>query len=221
MGIIVHRVDAPLVARILVRHVANAVDRGIAHVHIRRGHVDLGAQDVLAFGKLALEHATKQLQIFFHAAVAMRAVLPRLGQRTPVFADFIGAEAVDVRDTHFDQFDGRLVETIEIVGRMCQPVAPVEAQPAHVILDCLDVLGTLFARVRVVEPQEGAPARLGGNTEVQADRHDVPDMQVTVRLRRKTGHDFLVLAGLEVLVDDLANEVALFCFCHGGELYAK
>ena len=42
----------------------------------------------------------------------------------------------------------------------------------------------------------------------------MPDMQVTVGLRRETRHDrATVLAGSNVLLDDVANKIAgIFCF---------
>ena len=45
-------------------------------------------------------------------------------------------------------------------------------------------------------------------------------MQVAVRLGREARHDFGVLARLEVVVNDLADEVPRFVVCHGGGLYA-
>ena len=52
------------------------------------------------------------------------------------------------------------------------------------------------------------------DAEVEADRHDVPDMQIAVRLRWKPGHDFGVLAGREVVVNDLADEIPRLVVVH-------
>ena len=59
--VVVHRVDAPVVAGAVVVRVADAVDGRVAHVHVRRGHVDLGAQDVLAVLVLAGLHVAEQV----------------------------------------------------------------------------------------------------------------------------------------------------------------
>ena len=40
----VHRVDTPLVTRVVVRGMTYAVDRGVAQVDIGAGHVNFGAQ---------------------------------------------------------------------------------------------------------------------------------------------------------------------------------
>ena len=44
--VVVERVDAPRVARAVVVRVADAVEDRVAHQHVGRGHVDLGAQHV-------------------------------------------------------------------------------------------------------------------------------------------------------------------------------
>ena len=41
---VVHRVDAPVVAGPVVRDAANAVDGRVPHIHVGRGHVDLGPE---------------------------------------------------------------------------------------------------------------------------------------------------------------------------------
>ncbi len=50
---IVHRVDAPRIARAVMRRMADAVERRIPHVQIRRRHVDLRAQHVRPVRKLS------------------------------------------------------------------------------------------------------------------------------------------------------------------------
>ena len=56
------------------------------------------------------------------------------------------------------------------------------------------------------------PANSCGDAEIERDRLGVADMQIAVRLRRKSGHDPRVLFGCEVGLDDVANEVAP-CLC--------
>jgi hypothetical protein len=74
----------------MVRGVADAVDGRVAQVDVGRGHVDLGAQDVGAVGELAGLHALEQIQVLGDAAVAVGAVLARLGQRAAVGAHLVG-----------------------------------------------------------------------------------------------------------------------------------
>ena len=53
-----------------------------------------------------------------------------------------------------------------------------------------------------------AAAKLLRDAEIEGNRLGVADVQVTVRLRRESGHDSPVLAGREIGLDDVANEVA-------------
>ena len=96
VGEIVHRVDTPLVARILMGNVANAVNRRIAHIHVGRRHIDLRAQHMLAIGELTSVHAAEQVKVLLDAPVAVRTVRARLGQRTAVLANFFCAQAVNI-----------------------------------------------------------------------------------------------------------------------------
>ena len=60
VGVVVHRVDAPLVAGAVMVGVEDAVHHRVAQVEVGRGHVDLGAQRAGAVGELAGPHASKR-----------------------------------------------------------------------------------------------------------------------------------------------------------------
>ncbi len=176
-------------------------------MQVRGRHVDLRPQYVFAVGEFARAHAPEQVQVLLDTAVAVRAVRARLRQRAAVGANLLRAQGIDVRQPHLDELLGRLVQRVEVIRSMGQPVAPVEAEPVHVLLDGVDVLLVFLVRVGVVVAQVGSAARLFGNAEIEADRHDVADMQVAVRFRRKPRDDFGVLPGLEIVVDDLADKI--------------
>ena len=115
---------------------------------------------------------------------------------------------VDVGLAGLDQVFGPVIEPIEIVRRMKEVLAPVEAEPAHVALDGVDIFLLLLGRIGVVEAQVAAPAELLGDAEVEADRLGMADMQVAVRLRRKAGDHRGVPLGVEIGLDDVADEIA-------------
>ena len=204
---IIHRVDAPGVTGALVIDMPDAIQRRIAQVHIGGCHIDLRTQHVLTIGELTCTHAAEEIHILGDSAFTVRAVRAWLGQRPAMRANLLGAQRVHIGKPHLDQLLGSLVQLPEIVRRVRQAVAPVESQPVHILLNGVDVLLVFLVRIGVVITQEGAPARLGGDTEIQADRHDVADVQVAIRLRRKPGNDFAMLPGREVVMDDLADEV--------------
>ena len=205
---VVHRVDAPRVAGAVMLGVADAIEHRIAHVMFGERHVDLRAQHVGAVGELAGAHAAEQIEILVDAAVAVRRVLARLGQRAAILADLVGRQRIDVGDALADQALGELIELLVVVRRVVFAVVPVEPQPPHVVLDRVDVLDVLLDRVGVVEAEVAVAAELAGDAEVEADRLGVADVQVAVRLGRKARDDAAaVLSGGDVGGDDLANEV--------------
>ena len=141
-------------------------------------------------------------------AVAVGAVLARLGQGAPVLPDLLRGQVADIGLARLDQVHGIVVHLLEVVRGVIEPVLPVEAQPADVRHDGLDVLHFLFAGVGVVEPEVADPAELLGHAEIEADRLGVADVQVAVGLRGKAGHDpAVVFAGLQVCGHDVANKV--------------
>src|SRR4029450_8527093 len=85
--------------------------------------------------------------------------------------------------------------------------APVEPEPADVLLDGVDVLDVLLERIGVVESQVADATELARDAEVQADALRVADVQVAVRLGRKSGDDALVPARPQVVRDDVTDEI--------------
>ena len=147
----------------------------------------------------------------------IRALAAGLGQRAAVLADLVGAEAVDVGLAGLDQVHGVAVERLEIVRGVARLAVPLEAQPAHVLLDRLDVLDVLLRGVGVVEAQVAGAAELGGDAEVEADRLGVADVQVAVGLGGEPrGHTSGVLPRADVLSHDGPDEVERgICLAHG------
>ena len=210
VGEVVQRIDAPLVAGPRVGRVQDPVEHRVAQVDVGRGHVDLRPEHSGAVRKLARAHALEQVEVLVDRTVAPGAVLARLGEGAAVLADLVGGEVVDVGLAGLDQVDGPVVELVEVVGGVVEMLAPVEAEPADVFLDRVDVLLLFLDRVGVVEAQVAAPAELLGDPEVERDRLGVADVEVSVRLGREAGHDLRDPALAHVGGDDLADEIASF-----------
>ncbi len=87
---IVHRVHAPLVARLVVFNVRNAVNDGVAHIEVRRRHIDFCTQNLCAVRELTRRHTAEQIKILFDTAVAVGAVFARFGERTAIGANLVG-----------------------------------------------------------------------------------------------------------------------------------
>src|SRR6185437_740809 len=72
VGPIVHRINAPFAAGVMMFGVANPIEDRIAQPDVRRLHVDLRPQGFRAIRKLARFHARKQIEIFFDRPIAKR-----------------------------------------------------------------------------------------------------------------------------------------------------
>ena len=208
VGVIVHRVDAPLVARAVVVGMEDAVHDGVAEHHVGVAHADLGAEHLAAVLELAGAHAAEQVEVLLDAAVAVGAVGAGGGHRAAAGADLVERLVVDVRQTLLYQQLGPLVELLEIVGGVVL-LRPVEAQPVDVLLYGVHILGVLLDGVGVVEAQVRLAAVLLSQSEINAYRLGVADVQVAVGLGWKTGLDGSVLALAEALFNNLFQEIKL------------
>ena len=105
-----------------------------------------------------------------------------------MLADLFGGEVVDVGFARLNELQSPLVELAEVVGGVAEAL-PLEAEPAHVGHDGVDVLLLFLFGIGVVEAQVGFAAELVGETEVDADGLGVADVQVAVGLGRKARLD--------------------------------
>ena len=166
VGEVIHRVGFPLRARAVVRMLHDAVDDGVAEVHVRVGHVNLGAEHHGAFFNLARVHLPEKLQVLLDGAVAVGAFRARLGGRAFLGGNLFGSLLVHVGFAFLDEADGEVPQLLEVV-RSIVFVPPLVSQPADVFLDGLDVFHVLLRRVGVVEAQV-AHASVGGKSRQMA-----------------------------------------------------
>ena len=205
VGVVVHRVDAPLVSRAVVFGVDDAVHDRVAEEHVRMGHVDLRAQDLRAVGELSGLHALEEVEVLLDRTVAPRRGGSGHRYRAAVFADLLLGLVVDVCEPLPDELEGPLVELVEVV-RGVALLRPVESEPVDVALDRVDVFDILLDGVRVVEAQVALASVLLSQSEVDADALGVSDMEVSVGFGRKTGLNAFLAFG-DRLFDDLFEEV--------------
>src|SRR5690606_40702323 len=99
------------------------------------------------------------------------------------------------------------MQLIEVIRGVANITAPFEAQPLDVLLDGVDILLLFLGRVGVIEAQMTLTTGLLRQTEIQADRLGMPDVQVAVGLRRKARHDLRVLAALQVRSEEHTSEL--------------
>ena len=209
MGKVVHRIHAPGIAGAVMMESVDAVDDRVAHVEVAGSEVDPGAQRHAAVGELAGSHAAEEVEALLLRSVAEGALRRGLGVAAE-FAHLLGRQLADIGETFFDQLLGEQVHLLKILGSVKETVAPVEAQPLDILLDRVDVLDVLLGRVGVVHAQVAHAVVFFGGAKVDADRLGVTDMQIAVRLGRKTrvyGFSFISAAFGNILVDKVVNEV--------------
>ena len=56
MGKVIHRVNAPGITGIVMSHMSHTVDNRVAHIHVRRCHIDLRTQYLLTILVLTSLH---------------------------------------------------------------------------------------------------------------------------------------------------------------------
>ncbi len=113
---IVHRIDAPRRAGVVMLGVADAVEHGIAQPDIRRGHVDLRAQGARAIGEFSRFHAREEVEILGHAAFPERRILAGTVGGPAEFLGVLRRKIAHISLAEPDQFHGELVNLREIVG---------------------------------------------------------------------------------------------------------
>ncbi len=159
------------------------------------------------FGKFARAHAAEQIEVFLHAALAERAVPARLGQRAARGAHLVLALIVDIGLAGADQNFRPVVELFEIIRGVIKILAPIEAEPAHVGLDGIDIFLLLLGRIGIVEAQIAVAAEFLGDAEIEANRLGVADMEIAVRLGRKARDDGFMPARREIGAHDVADKI--------------
>src|SRR3954453_4460347 len=102
-----------------------------------------------------------------------------------MLANLFRGQIIDVSFAIFDQLDRPLIELVEIIGSIEETV-PVEAKPLDVLHNGVKVLDIFLLRIGVVEARGCVSSELVGKTEIEADPFGMSDMQIDVRLRRKS-----------------------------------
>ena len=212
MGEIVSRINAPLGAGVMVCDVPDAIQNGITQPHVRRLHVDLRAQAAGTVGEFTRFHPREQVEILVDGAVAKWSIL----SEPAILVGFFGRHVADVGFAFAHELKREFIELIEIIrsekGNTLRFkaevfIGPAVDQPADVGHDGVDELDFLFGRIGVVHPHVANAAKLARDSEIEADRLGVADVQISVRLGRETGANLLVLSASHIFCDDIADEI--------------
>ena len=171
--------------------------------------------------KSSISHALKERKALHCITVTKRAFLTWFRQVAAIFTNLLGAKVVYVSLTLLDKGNRPVIELFKIIRGKIKVVPPVESQPTDIILDCLHIFRLLPCRVGVIKTKmaSGTSAfMLLSNAKVQANRLCVTNVQVAIRLGRKSRDRGFVLSGQKVSRDNLSDEIllgiGLLLLCH-------
>ncbi len=115
---IIHRINAPFRAGVMMFGVADAIKHRVAQPDVRRRHVNLRAQRARAVGKFAGLHAAEQIEIFFRRAIAERRIFSRTIRRAAIKFHVRRRQIADEGLARFDQLLRVIVNLVEIIARV-------------------------------------------------------------------------------------------------------
>ena len=188
--VVVHRIDRPGVAGVLVRHLLDPVQRRVAQVDVAAGHVDLRAQGARAVGELAGAHAPEQVEVLVDASGRGTANCGPARSacrdiRAPRSARQVADEGVALARSA-SRRRGRRPRSSPRRGAARPSRSPASARrPGSPATNSGSSLAGLVSSKRRLQ----TPPNSRGEAEVQADRLGVADVQVAVGLGREAGAD--------------------------------
>jgi hypothetical protein len=194
MSEIVKRIYAPSISLSVVGHVTDTENSRVTHNKIGRSHIYLCTESLCAIGEFAVLHTLKQFQILLNASVTPRRFLARLGKGSAVCGHFICGEIAHIGFTLFYKLNCVFIAFSEIIAAVKYAARRLEAQPADIVINTVNVLYVFFSGVGIVitEVEFTVEILCGGSVYPYSLKR--ADMKITVGLRRKTGMDVVLSA---------------------------
>ncbi|KAI3476291.1 hypothetical protein L1887_62128 [Cichorium endivia] len=208
VGKVVGRVDAPVLARAVMRGLEHTVGDEVPHLRIAILNVLLHAERDLAGRVFAVLHVFKILERLLDGTVAEARGLAgaALGTAT-LLLDLFWRRVVDVGLSALDELDGELVEPLEVVARVGD-LEGFEAEPTDGFEDAGKVLFLLGFGVGVVVAEVAEAAVVTGKAKVDGDGLAVTDVEESVGFWWESRHDH-ALCGCEVLLFEFGLDLRI------------
>ncbi len=168
----------------MMLNISYTIKNGITHVEIAAGKIYFCAESISPLLKLACSHAFKKFKIFLDGAVAPRAYR-RVRSIASVFLELFGSKLAHIGKAFVYKLNGILIGLFKIVRSVVKSVPPIEAEPMNILLNSLNKLGILLCGICIVHTQIAYAAEAFSRAEIYCKRLAVPDMEISVRLRRE------------------------------------
>ena len=207
MCIVVKGINAPLVALSVMAYVNYSVNCRVTHIHIGGCHIDLRTEGLRAVGKLAVLHSLKEVEVLFDRAIAVGAVLAGLGKGASVLTKLFCIKVANVCLAVLDKLYCELVALIKVIGAVENAAGGLASKPGKVAVDAFNVLVVLLRGVGIVVTEVEKAAVLLCGHRIDPDRLCGADVEISVRLGRKTGVDLELGISRKVLVNYIVDKV--------------
>ena len=215
VGKVIQGVDAPLIALAVVGNMLNAVNRRVTQVHVGAGQVDFGAQGLFAIGKLARAHPAEQVEVFFRGTVAVGGRTAGLtGIVAAVFLHLLAGQVIHIGFAFLNELFGVFIALFKVIAAVKNAAVGGGTQPFQIFQDALHILVAFAGGVGIVKAQVKLTAIGFGGHVVDVNGLGGTNVQVAVRLRRKTGMDLLDLALGKIRVNDLSQKIGKLFVSH-------
>ena len=148
---IIHRIDAPLLARPGVGHVCNPVENRIPHVDVGRRHINSSSQCPLSVRHATCAHLLEHPQVLLHASSPARIFLSRFREGSSVLPDFLGCQCRNICLPVPNQFQRIFKHFFEIIRSMQHLISEIRTQPLYILDDRIHVFAFFLRRIRIVK----------------------------------------------------------------------
>ena len=178
----------PFCSCTVMRSLDDTIHDRIAEMHIRIRHIEFCAKNHAAFYGLRSIHLLKQSKVFFDWAITIWASSTWRGRSTLLLCNFFSSLFIYICIALLDHPDSKIPKLLKVV-RSIVDIAPLETEPLDVLKNILYIFIVFLARVSVIKTKIANTIIFLCNTKVHADSFGMADMQITIRLWRKTSLD--------------------------------
>ena len=144
MRVVVKRINAPLVTLSMMVYVYYSVNGGIAHIDIRRCHINFSTKRLCSVFKLAILHSLKEIEVLLNTSVTVRAVFARNSKSSAILTHLISREIANVCFAVLYKLYGKFVALIEIVRAVVDTAGGLASKPLEILVNAFYIFVILF-----------------------------------------------------------------------------
>ena len=207
MSIVIQRINAPFISLSVMVGMNYSVDCGVSHIHIGRRHIYFCSKGLCAVGKFSVLHSFEKFEVLFYCTVAVGAVLTGLCQSASVLSHFIGRKVANIRFTVLYKLDGKFIALVKIIRAVENASRRNSAKPCKVLINGLNVFVILFCGICVIITKVEKSTVFFSGIAVYPYSLSRANVQISVRLRRKTCMNLKLGIFFQVFVNYVVNKI--------------